>query len=84
MVAEIELDAKFRAKQIVARMAYDFIESLKPGDRFPGLQAEAGKHFDVGSEAYGLFIGCALHQMTRYVIDFDDNRIIVSIVRVKQ
>ena len=76
-------DARFHALQVVAKMAYEFVNNLQPGDKFHGLQVEAAKHFDVGSEGYGMFIGCALHQMSRFVIDFDRERRIVSIVRVK-
>jgi hypothetical protein len=77
-------NAQFQALQIVARMARDFVDNMQPGDRFFGLQVEAAKHFDIGSEGYGLFIGCCLHQMSRYVMDFDSERRIVSIVPVKQ
>lgn len=76
-------DAKAEALQIVARMAYEYVNSLQPGDYYFGLQAEARRHFDVGSQGYGLFIKCALHQMTRYVMDVDADRRIVSIVMVK-
>lgn len=75
-------DAKFRALQIVAKMAYEYVNNLQPGDRYLGLQTEAARHFDIGSEGYGLFIGCALHQMTRYVMDVDKDSRIISIVRV--
>jgi hypothetical protein len=81
-VAEQGFDQKFNALQVVARMAYDYIEQLQPGDKFFGLQVEAAKHFDVGSEGYGQFIGCALHHMSRFAIDFDGQRRIVSIARV--
>jgi hypothetical protein len=82
MQVQEKFDMRFRALQVVARMAYDYIEHLQPGDKFHGLQVEAAKHFDVGSEGYGLFIGCALHHMSRFAIDFDGQRRIVSIARV--
>jgi hypothetical protein len=81
---EAGFEAKFNASQIVARMAYEYVEGLQPGDRFLGLQAEAARHFDIGSEGYGLFIGCALHQMTKFVMDVDSERRIISIVRRNQ
>jgi hypothetical protein len=76
-------DAKFQALQIVAKMAYEFVNELQPGDRFFGLQSEAAQRFDIGSEGYGLFVGCALHHMSKFVMDVDADRRIVSIVRVK-
>jgi hypothetical protein len=77
-------DAKFQALRIVAKMAYDYVNKLQPGDRFLGAQTEAARFFDIGSDGYGLFVGCALHQMSRYVMDVDRNRVIVSIVRIGQ
>ena len=82
--AEPKFETKYKALQVVVRMAFDYVEGLKPGDRYLGLQTEAAKHFDIGSEAYGLFIGCGMHQMTKFVMDVDDERRIISIVRVKQ
>lgn len=84
IATEQNFEAKFDALQIVARMAYEFVEGLQPGDKFHGLQVEAARHFDVGSQGYGLFIGCALHQMSRFAIDFDAERRIISIVRRNQ
>jgi hypothetical protein len=81
---ETDFDAQFNALQIVAKMAYDYVNNLQPGDRYLGLQAEAARHFDIGSEGYGLFIGCATHQMRNLVMDVDGDRRIISIVRVKQ
>ena len=81
---EAGFEAKFNALQIVARMAYEYVEGLQPGDRFLGLQAEAARHFDIGSEGYGLFIGCALHQMSKFAMDVGADRRIISIVRRNQ
>lgn len=77
-----DVEAKFRALQIVSRIAYDYIENLMPGDIFHGIPAEAARRFDVGSEGYGLFIGCAEHHMTEFVMDLDSERRIISIARL--
>jgi hypothetical protein len=76
-------DAKFRASQIVSRMAFEYVNNLQPGDRFLGPQVEAAKHFDVGSEGYELFVGCALHKMGSIVMDLDKDGCIISIVPVR-
>lgn len=81
---ETWLAAQPSARQIVARMAGEYIDNLQPGERFLGLQAEAARHFDIGSEGYGLFISHALHQMAKISMDLDAEHRIVSIVRTRE
>jgi len=77
-------ETQLNARQIVARMAYEYIQNLQPGDRFLGLQAEAARHFDIGSEGYGLFIARALHERSKIAMDLDSERRIISIAPARK
>lgn len=80
-IADFENKVQTAAVNIAQKHAREFVANLQPGDKFAGLNAEAGRLFTPGSVGYGLFINYGLIELARIALDLDKDGTIISMAK---